>query len=68
MAAEVEKYEVVIRGRETGSERFATYDQARWRADDLAQELGRECRVYRLADGMNARPVYRTGTKSDERF
>lgn len=60
------RYEVHS-GREVPEE-FATYDDARWRADELAAELNREVKVYRKADGIYARPVYRTGTKSDERF
>lgn len=60
-------YSVVLQGRET-SEYFSTYDNAKWRAQDLAKETGREARVYDERQGIYARPVYRTGTKSDERF
>jgi len=62
-------YEVVLRGRESASPSlFSLYDDARWYADDLAKQTGREARVYDTRQGMNARPVYRTGTRSDERF
>lgn len=57
-------YHVALKGRETSHEDFALYDDAKWRADELAKETGREARVYDERKGTYAAPIYRTGQAS----
>jgi len=55
------KYEFTIKGRELPLiENHPTQVAAERRADQLAEQTGREVRVYRSSDGMMASPIYRS--------